>query len=199
MVKMNKKILDEKVSGSGSHIQADSPAAPPQQGKSTSAPAKPPKRTGMKKLQSELGKLRTENSELQDKLLRKMAEFDNFRKRNEREYVEIITHANGNLVQKLLPVIDDLERSLNMSPHNKVTAEFKKGIELIYSKFLKALEDTGLRRIESIGTEFDPDIHEAIMQLENSDVPSKHIIETFEKGYYFNDKVIRHAKVSVNK
>lgn len=154
---------------------------------------------GTRKLQKEAEQLREENKDLKDQLLRKLAEFDNFRKRTSREYAEIIARANEKIIRSLLPVLDDLGRSLNLPEKNNKSNSFRKGIEHIYSNFHKLLEDAGLRLIETEGKEFDPNIHEAMMHLENPDVPSNHIIDAFEKGYYLNDKVVRHAKVSVSK
>jgi len=166
---------------------------------SSAAPQKHTKKPGTKKLQEEIEKLRKENSEMKDQLLRKMAEFDNFRKRTEREYGELFARAGEDIVQKLLPILDDLERSLSQPDDDNHKGAFREGIELIYSKSLKTLQDAGLKPIETDGKEFDPNVHEAMLQVENTDVPSNHIIETFEKGYYFNGRVIRHAKVSVSK
>lgn len=157
------------------------------------------KKPSIKKLQEEIEKLRKENKEMKDQLLRKMAEFDNFRKRTEREYSELFARAGEDIVQKLLPVLDDLERSLSQPDDDNHKGAFRHGIELIYSKSLKTLQDAGLKPIETEGKEFDPNVHEAMIQVENPDVPSNHIVETFEKGYYFNGRVIRHAKVSVSK
>ena len=136
---------------------------------------------------------------MKDQLLRKMAEFDNFRKRTEREYGELFARAGEDIVQKLLPILDDLERSLSQPDDDNHKGAFRQGIELIYSKSLKTLQDAGLKPIETDGKEFDPNVHEAMLQVENPDVPSNHIVETFEKGYYFNGRVTRHAKVSVSK
>jgi len=166
---------------------------------SSAAPQKRTKKLSIKKLQEEIEKLRKENSEMKDQLLRKMAEFDNFRKRTEREYSELFARAGEDIVQKLLPVLDDLERSLSQPDDDNHKGAFRHGIELIYSKSLKTLQDAGLKPIETDGKEFDPNVHEAMLQVENPDVPSNHIVETFEKGYYFNGRVIRHAKVSVSK
>jgi len=169
------------------------------QAESSVASQKRTKKLSIKKLQEEIEKLRKENSEMKDQLLRKMAEFDNFRKRTEREYSELFARAGEDIVQKLLPVLDDLERSLSQPDDDNHKGAFRHGIKLIYSKSLKTLQDAGLKLIEAEGKEFDPNVHEAMMQVENPDVPPNHVVETFEKGYYFNGRVIRHAKVSVSK
>ena len=157
------------------------------------------KSTGEKKLKPELELLRNENSEMKDQRLRKLAEFDNYKKRIKREYGEMISQANSSIIQNLLPVVDDLERSLDQEIDDNGKEEFRKGIELIYLKLTKILDDAGLTAIESNGKEFDPEIHDAMMQIENNDVPSNHVIDTLEKGYCLNERIIRHAKVSVSK
>ncbi len=144
-------------------------------------------------------KLKEENQQLKDQLLRKMAEFENFRKRTETLLSDSIKRANEDLVSKLLPVIDDLERSLKQENNEANGESFLKGFEMIYKKLIATLKDAGLEEIETEGCEFDPEIHDAMLQVENKDVPSNHIAETYEKGYYFKDKVIRASKVIVSK
>ncbi|MCP4723772.1 MAG: nucleotide exchange factor GrpE [bacterium] len=144
-------------------------------------------------------KLKEENQQLKDQLLRKMAEFENFRKRTETALSGSIKRANEDLVSKLIPVIDDLERSLKQENDEKNNESFLKGFEMIYNKLSTLLKDAGLQEIESDGCEFDPEIHEAMIQVENKDVPSNHIVETYEKGYYFKERVIRASRVIVSK
>jgi molecular chaperone GrpE len=158
-----------------------------------------PKRVTIKKLQEELEAFRTENTTIKDQYLRKLAEFDNFRKRTERDILRICANANESLVTQFLPVLDDFERALKHTETENQSESLRRGIELIYTKLYKILQDTGLKPMETDGKEFDPHLHDALMQMEKPDVPPHHIIETLEKGYYFNDKVIRHAKVSVSK
>ena len=167
-------------------------------GKSQKKPKKS-KSSGEKKLKIELDFLRKENSEMKDQLLRKLAEFDNYKKRIDREYGEMVSQANGSMIQNLLPVVDDFERSLDQEIEDNGKGDFRKGIKLIHSKLIKILKDAGLTAIESNGKEFDPEIHNAMMQIENKEIPSSHVIDTLEKGYYLNDRIIRHAKVSVSK
>ncbi|MBN2030465.1 nucleotide exchange factor GrpE [bacterium] len=151
------------------------------------------------RLRKKLKEAKQEISVLKDRLLRTAAEMDNYRKRTEREISQLIESANSGIVKELLPVIDDLERSLN-STHDEVTAkEFRKGIELIYQKLISILRSYGLKKIESLNTPFDVELHDALMQVEKKGVQSGLIIEEHEKGYYFKDKVLRHAKVIVSK
>lgn len=167
--------------------------------KKRTASSKQNEKSNTKKTQKEAEQLREENKDLKDQLLRKLAEFDNFRKRTGREYAQMILRANEEMVRDLLPVLDDLERSLNLPEDNDSSKSFREGIDLIYTKFYKLLEEAGLKIIETEGKEFDPNIHEAMMHIDNPDVASNHIIDAFEKGYHLHDKVVRHAKVSVSK
>ena len=187
---------EPRVLGAEEEIKIQTPAA-------ETAGEKPHlKRASIKHLQEELDKLRIENADLKDQLLRKFAEFDNFRKRTERDFISLCLHANETLLIQLLPILDDMERALRQPasiPLERDNESFRQGIELIYSKLFKTLQDNGLKPMETDGKEFDPHLHDALMQIEKPEIPSHHIIETYEKGYYYNDKVIRHAKVSVSK
>jgi molecular chaperone GrpE len=133
-----------------------------------------------------------------DLLLRKAAEFDNFKRRAENETSNIVKYATESLIEDLLPVVDDFERSLK---HVKEIAEsdpLMKGIELIYQKLVKLLEGRGVKSFETVGKGFSVDYHDALMQQPSKDVPPHTVIEEVEKGYMLNDKVIRHAKVIVS-
>jgi molecular chaperone GrpE len=163
--------------------------------KQKKAPAK--KKTNQ--LTAELNKLKEEKEELHDQLLRKIAEFDNYRKRTEREYLDRVLNANERLISNLLPVIDDMERSLAHARENKDYKSLIEGSELIYKKLRSLLEKEGLEPLESVGQEFDPDKHDALMQMESEDVKSGHVLDQHLKGYTLNGKVIRHAQVIVAK
>ncbi len=163
------------------------------------AKPKKEKKIRLSKSQKELKKLKEENAELKDKLLRSMAEFENFRNRTSKEISAIISRANGNLIEKILPIITDCERSFNQEVQDENEKKFIEGFRMIFNKLMSVLQDTGLKEMESDNTVFNPEIHEALMQVENKDVPSNHIVETFEKGYFINDKVIKPAKVIVSK
>ena len=144
----------------------------------------------------ENGKLEAEV--LRDRLLRKAAEFENYKRRTESEISTLFKYQNEGLITDLLPVLDDFDRVLK--PDNKQDLEtFKKGVELIYEKFKKVLEKQGLKEIESTGKPFDVNLHDALMQVENNKAAPNTIMDTAEKGYYLKDKVIRHAKVIVSK
>ncbi|MBD5185855.1 MAG: nucleotide exchange factor GrpE [Bacteroidales bacterium] len=127
-----------------------------------------------------------------------MAEFDNFRKRTVKEKADIIKNAGEKVLAGLLPIVDDFERGLEANRNVDDAETVKQGMELIYNKLVKYLEQNGVKAIESTGAEFNPDIHEAIAMVPAPDEESKgKVIDTPTKGYTLNDKVLRHAKVVV--
>lgn len=132
-----------------------------------------------------------------DLFLRKAAEFDNFKRRAEAEAGSLIRFANEDLLLAMLPVLDDLERSLKNSKDSKDTALYR-GIELIQQKMLKILEAQGVRAFETVGKEFDVHFHDALLQIPKEGVPPHTIVEEVEKGYMLSDRVLRHAKVVVS-
>lgn len=132
-----------------------------------------------------------------DLFLRKAAEFDNFKRRMESETGAIIKFANEDLLLAVLPVIDDLERSLKNAKDER-NNPFYKGIELIYQKMLKVLDAQGVKAFETVGKEFDVHYHDALLQVPKEGIPPHTILEEVEKGYLFHDKVLRHAKVIVS-
>jgi len=136
--------------------------------------------------------------ELNDKYLRLFSEFDNFRKRTQKEKLELYKTASEDVMAALLPVLDDFERALKVSEENGVDAGHLEGVELIYNKFRKTLEQKGLECMDSQGKEFDTDFHEAITNIPapSPDMKGK-VVDVIEKGYKLNDKVIRFAKVVV--
>lgn len=137
-------------------------------------------------------------AELNDKYIRIHAEFDNYRKRTNKEKLEIISTANAGMLKDLLPIIDDFERAIANNEKAEDLESVKEGFNLIYNKLKTTLEQNGLKPMESDGVEFDSELHEAIA---NVPAPSKKlkgkVVEAVEKGYYLNDKVIRYAKVVV--
>lgn len=135
-----------------------------------------------------------------DKFLRMQAEFENIRKRQEREKQDFIKFANEGIILELLNVLDDLERTVELaqSKHQDLSA-FLKGVEMILAHLYQMLKEYGLKPIEAEGSLFDPNYHEALMQAENKELPEHTIIEELQKGYLLNDRVIRTAKVKVSK
>lgn len=133
-----------------------------------------------------------------DQLLRKAAEFENYKRRTEADTLNIAKYASENVITQLLPVLDDLSRSLKSGKEKLSADPFYKGVEMIFTKFMKLLEAQGLKAMETVGKEFNVDYHDALMQMPKADVPAHTILEEVEKGYMLFDKVIRHAKVIVS-
>lgn len=140
-----------------------------------------------------------EAEQLRDQLLRKAAEFENYKRRTESEISGFLKYANEETMADLLPVLDDFNRVLSAWNDKHDVETFRKGVELIYDKFIKILEKKGLKEMETDGKLFDVNLHDALMQAENDKVEPNTITETVEKGYYLKDKVLRHAKVIVSK
>ena len=143
---------------------------------------------------SELEELQKANADLSDKLLRQMAEFDNFRKRTAREKEEIGVVAKSKCIAELLPVLDNFERAMMTECAD---AEFKKGMEMIFKSMNDALKKLGVEEIEAQGQPFNPDFHYAISTVENEELGSNVVASVLQKGYQLNGKVIRHAMVAV--
>lgn len=137
-----------------------------------------------------------ENKELLETLQRLQADFENYRKRTEKQNQEFCKFANKELIIKILPLLDNFELALKNTKNHD---EFIKGIELIYSQLITLLEEQGLKKIETIGGKFNPHLHEALMQEKHEDKEENIIIEEFQKGYTLNDQIIRHSKVKVSK
>lgn len=153
----------------------------------------------LEELKAKISDLEATVVSYKDQFLRKAADFDNYRKRIENEIVNLTRYAKEGLITDLLPLLDDFERSLSISQDRKDFEVFHRGLELIYSKFLKVLEAQGVRPFESLGKPFDVEYHDAVMQMSKEGVPPNTVIEEIEKGYLHRDKVIRHAKVVVSK
>ena len=150
------------------------------------------------KEENRLTELELEVTNLKDKLLRKAAEFENYKRRTENDQLSLLTYAAESFIQKLLPVIDDFERSLEHINDAQDVEAIKNGLKLIYEKFMKVLDDQGVKKIEATGKLFDVEFHEALMQREDDSVEPHTVLEEIEKGYSYKDKVIRHSKVIVS-
>ena len=147
---------------------------------------------------SETEQLQQQLEESKKEYMFLMAEFDNFRKRTIREKADIIRNATERAMKDLLPVVDDFERGLAAMAETTDANAVKEGMELIYNKFIKYLEQYGVKAIESTGADFDTELHEAIAMVPSPDESQKgKVIDTIMKGYTINDKVIRHSKVAV--
>lgn len=135
---------------------------------------------------------------LKDKYLRQVAEFDNYRKRTLKEKVELIQNGGEKVLSALLPVLDDLDRALDNINKSDDVATLKEGVELIIDKMYKTLASQGLKKMETIGQEFDTDFHEAVALIPaTEEVQKNHVMDCVQAGYLLGEKVIRHAKVVV--
>lgn len=151
-----------------------------------------------KNLEEKLKVLEDELNNYKDRFLRKAAEFENYKRRTENDQLNLIKYAAESFIIKLLPVVDDFERSLNHIKDVKDVDSIKDGIRLVYEKLIKILEDQGVKPIEAIGKPFDVHFHEAVMQKKAADTPPHTVVEEFERGYLYKDRVIRHSKVAVS-
>lgn len=137
-------------------------------------------------------------AQLKDLLLRRAAEFENYKRRVEQESSSIVRMANEGLVLAILPIVDDLERSLKAGKESQDLSSFYKGVEMIAQKMMKVLESQGVKTFETVGTPFDVLLHDALMQIPRTDVPPSTVLEEVQKGYAMHEKVIRHARVIVS-
>jgi len=151
------------------------------------------------KFKAEIEDLKQKNAELNDKYLRQVAEFDNFRRRNAKERVELIQTAGKDVITDLLDVLDDSERAQKQMETTDDVKQIKQGVQLVFSKLRNALSVKGLKPMESVGKDFNPDLHEAITEINAGEEMKGKIVDEVQKGYYLNDKIIRHAKVVVGK
>ena len=135
--------------------------------------------------------------ELTDRLTRQMAEFDNFRKRTEKEKSQMYEIGAKDIIEKILPVVDNFERGIAAVPEEEKSNPFAEGMEKIYKQLMTTLEEIGVKAIEAVGPEFDPDFHNAVMHVEDEEVGENIITEEFQKGYLYRDSVVRHSMVKV--
>lgn len=160
--------------------------------------ANPENNENEKSEESELEKAQKKIEELNDKYLRQIAEFDNYRKRVMKEKADMIKYSGEKVITTLLPILDDMERAIQNMEKTEDVASVKEGVQLIIDKFMKLLKQEGLSRIETEGKDFDTDFHEAIAMVPGQPEEMKgKIIDCVTPGYMLNDKVIRHAKVAV--
>ncbi len=147
-------------------------------------------------LQSRIEELEKENAALKEGRLRAVAELDNARRRSQNEVLNAARYANEDLLKKLLPILDNFHRSIESGAETKDFEAFYQGVAMIRDLVSKTLGEVGVKRIETVGKEFDVDFHEALMR-QPSDEPEGTILQELEPGYLYKDKVIRHAKVVV--
>lgn len=135
--------------------------------------------------------------ELTDRVKRQMAEFDNFRKRTEKEKSQMFETGAKSIIEKILPVVDNFERGLAAIPEEEKGSAFAEGMEKIYKQLMTTLEEIGVTVIEAAGAEFDPNLHNAVMHVEDEELGENIVAEEFQKGYKYHDSVVRHSMVKV--
>ncbi len=143
--------------------------------------------------ETEADSFKKQYDELYDKHLRTLAEYENYKRRTQKEKDETYVNAQADTVSKLLPVLDNLERALG----TEEASPFKDGIEMIVKQLLETLEKMGVTEIEAVGAQFDPNLHSAVMHIEDEELEANVIVEQFQKGYMLKDKVIRYSMVKV--
>ena len=135
--------------------------------------------------------------ELEDRVKRQMAEFDNFRKRTEKEKTAMFETGAKSVIEKILPVVDNFERGLATVPEEEKGGAFAQGMEMIYKQLMTELENMDVKPIPAVGEEFNPDFHNAVMQVESEEYESGVIAQELQKGYTYRDSVVRHSMVAV--
>jgi len=156
-------------------------------------------KSAVESVREQLEGLEEDYNNLNDKYLRLAAEFDNYKKRMDREFQKRIQHANAELIRDTLPILDDMERALRSAEDAGSAEKVKEGLQLVYTNFRNMLERKGVTPIESIGEPFNPELHEAMMVQESGEYDSQTVIQEFERGYRMGEDVLRHAKVVVSK
>lgn len=135
--------------------------------------------------------------ELQDRLKRQMAEFDNFRKRTEKEKASMYEIGARDIIERILPVVDNFERALAAKTEDAGCAAYAEGVEMIYKQFMKTLEEAGVEAIEALGQQFDPNLHNAVMHIDDEQYGENEISQELQKGYKYKGTVVRHSMVQV--
>jgi len=186
------KAAAETATGTQEGVEnAANAAEQPSEATAEEAPAEQPTESAEDILKAEL-------AAAQDRNLRLMAEFDNFRRRTAQEQIALIETANGKLLEKLSEVLDNFERAFAAENKAKDLETFEKGMQMIHDQFAKVLTDAGLVQLDPTGKEFDPNYHEALMNQPSETVPEGHVVMTFQKGYMVKEKLLKTAKVIVS-
>lgn len=161
--------------------------------------SKEDKKAAKKKLKADKKQdaLKEKIEELEDRVKRQMAEFDNFRKRTEKEKTAMFETGARSVIEKILPVVDNFERGLASVPEEEKETPFAEGMEMIYKQLISELEKMEVKPIPAIGEEFNPDFHNAVMQVESEEYESGVIAQELQKGYTYRDSVVRHSMVAV--
>ncbi len=191
-----KEILPEDISleGQGETQAEEAEGAPEEDGEEYEENAG---KSFFKKKDKKQEVLKQKVDELEDKVRRQMAEFDNFRKRTDKEKTVMFETGARSIIEKILPVVDNFERGLATIPEEEKGSGFSEGMQMIYKQLMTELDSLGVKPIEAIGQEFNPDYHNAVMQVESEEYESGIIAQELLKGYMYRDTVVRHSMVAV--
>ncbi|HEY6436867.1 MAG TPA: nucleotide exchange factor GrpE [Ignavibacteriaceae bacterium] len=170
------------------------------EGNKSEVPEQDENRSGedLQLIDSKIVELEKEVKEWQEKLLRKAAEFENYKRRTENDQFNLLNYAAESFIIKLLPIVDDFERSMDHIDEIENNKSVKDGIKLVHEKLQKLLTEQGVKKMQTKGVPFNVDYHDALMQRKDNSVPPHTVLEEVESGYLYRDKVIRHAKVIVS-
>ena len=194
--KAEEAVIEEEESEESE--ETEEPKKDAQQGKKQPYDSSKKKKDRHKNKKPEKDKRDEQIEELTEHLKRNLAEFDNFRKRTEKEKAAMFDLGARSVIEKLLPVVDNFERGLaSIGPDQKVDESFANGMDMVYKQLLKLFEDLGVQAIETEGKEFDPNLHNAVMHVDDDKYGENMIAQEFQKGYKYKDTVIRHSMVQV--
>lgn len=193
---------DTGAEASGDEAEAENTAAPENEAEAGENGEKPEKEIEKPSKLSHrerkaLEKKDEEIASLTDRVKRSLAEFDNYRKRTEKEKAAMYGMGLKDVVEKILPVVDNFERGLATVPEDKKDEAFVTGMQAVYKQFMTTLDSLGVKPIEAVGKEFDPNLHNAVMHIEDENLGTNVVAEEFQKGYLYQDTVIRHSMVKV--
>lgn len=176
---------------------AEHPPEEPESPEEAGQASGPGEKKGFFKKKEKKDKKDEQIAELTDKVKRQLAEFENFRNRTEKEKSQMYTIGAKDVIEKILPVVDNFERGLKSVPEEEKEGPVASGMEMIYKQLMTVLTDLGVTPIEAVGQEFNPDIHNAVMHVENEELGENIVAEEFQKGYKYKDAVLRYSMVSV--
>lgn len=177
--------------------EADAGVEEGQEEPETEQASGPGEKKGFFKKREKKDKKDEQIADLTDKLKRQLAEFENFRNRTEKEKSQMYTIGAKDVIEKILPVVDNFERGIKSVPEEEKEGPVASGMEMIYKQLMTVLTDLGVTPIEAVGQEFDPNLHNAVMHVENEELGENIVAEEFQKGYKYKDAVLRHSMVSV--
>lgn len=194
---LEQETMDEAVEGTVEDTEVTEEVVEEEVTEGEDGAEKPSKSFFKKDKKEKKDKKDAQIEELKDKLMRQMAEFENFRKRSEKEKSQMFEIGAKSIIEKILPVIDNFERGLGTISEEEKEGAFAQGIEKIYKQMVTSLEEAGVTAIEAVGKEFDPNLHNAVMHAEDESLGENIVSDEFQKGYMYKDTVVRHSMVKV--